>query len=53
MLQPMLTETSAAARKLAQEDLPALNKMIMDAGVPYIAIPRGGASAGVPPAGEE
>ncbi|PYQ49857.1 MAG: hypothetical protein DMF59_12360, partial [Acidobacteria bacterium] len=53
VLQPMLTEASAAARKLAQEDLVALNKMITEAGVPYIAIPRGGAASGQPPGGEE
>ena len=52
LLQPMLTEANAAARKLATEDLAALNKMMSDAGVPYISAP-GRASAAVPPAGEE
>ncbi|MDQ6801160.1 MAG: hypothetical protein M3041_10015, partial [Acidobacteriota bacterium] len=52
VLQPMLTEANAAARKLASEDLAALNKMMSEAGVPYIAAP-GRASAVVPPAGEE
>ena len=42
VLQPMLSDATAAARKLAQEDLAALNKMMADAGVPYIAIPRSG-----------
>jgi hypothetical protein len=52
LLQPMLTEANAAARKLATEDLAALNKMMSEAGVPYIAAP-GRASGAVPPAGEE
>ncbi len=52
LLQPMLTEAGAAARKLATEDLAALNKMMSEAGVPYISAP-GRASAAVPPAGEE
>jgi photosystem II stability/assembly factor-like uncharacterized protein len=47
LLQGMLTDAAAAARKLAQEDLPALNKMMNDAGVPHIVVPggnRGGAA---------
>ena len=38
----MLSEAGGAARKLAQEDLPALNKMMNDAGMPHITIPGGG-----------
>ena len=52
LLQGMLTEAQTATRKLAQEDLAALNKMMADAGVQYIAIPRGGGAAtgtGMPP----
>src|SRR5213080_3564225 len=52
LLQPMLTDANAAARKLATEDLAALNKMMSEAGVPYISAP-GRASAVVPPAGED
>src|SRR5256886_7750289 len=52
LLQPMLTEANAAARKLTTEDLTALNKMISAAGVRYISAPAR-ASAAVPPAGDE
>jgi len=45
VLQTMLTTASAESRKLTQEDLPALNKMMNEAGVPHIAIPRGGSAA--------
>ena len=48
LLQGMLTEASAGARKLAQEDLPALNKMMNEAGVPHIVVPRGGGAAAGP-----
>jgi len=48
VLQTMLNTASPESRKLTQEDLPALNKMMNEAGVPHIAIPRG--SAGGPPA---
>jgi len=44
-LQPMLNESGAAARKLAQDDLPALNKAMNEAGVPHIAVPRAGRAA--------
>ncbi len=42
VLQGMLTEAGASARKLAQEELGALNKMMNEAGVPHITIPTGG-----------
>ena len=42
ILQGMLQSDAAESRKLVQEDLPALNKAMSEAGVPYIAIPRGG-----------
>jgi len=45
ILQGLVTEQSAAARKLTQEDLASLNKMMNDAGVPFITIPRGGGTA--------
>ena len=48
LLQGMLTEANAAARKLTTEDLAALNKMMNDAGVPHIAIPRGGGATASP-----
>jgi photosystem II stability/assembly factor-like uncharacterized protein len=50
LLQGMLTEDAAAARKLSQEDLPALNKLMNESGVPHITIPppsrTGGGGAG-------
>jgi hypothetical protein len=49
ILQGLLTPAVADARKLTQEDLPALNKAMNEAGVPHIAIPRGGAAAGATP----
>src|SRR5439155_1023693 len=42
LLQGMLSDAGGAARKLAQEDLPALNKMMNEAGMPHIVIPGGG-----------
>ncbi|HJT15813.1 MAG TPA: hypothetical protein VJ853_00420 [Thermoanaerobaculia bacterium] len=42
ILQAMLQTDAAESRKLVQEDLPALNKAMAAAGVPYIAVPRGG-----------
>jgi photosystem II stability/assembly factor-like uncharacterized protein len=45
ILQGLLTTASAESKKLTQEDLPALNKAMNDAGVPHIAIPRGGVPA--------
>jgi hypothetical protein len=40
-LQPKLNEAGAAARRLIQEDLPALNKMMNEAGVPHLTLPVG------------
>ena len=48
----MLTEASTAARKLAQEELTALNKMMNDAGVPHITIPTSRSGAGGLPSEE-
>ena len=45
ILQGLLTADSAESKKLTQDDLPALNKAMNDAGVPHIAIPRGGGAA--------
>jgi hypothetical protein len=42
ILQGLLQADSAESRKLVQEDLPALNRAMAAAGVPYIAVPRGG-----------
>jgi photosystem II stability/assembly factor-like uncharacterized protein len=53
LLQGMLTEASTAARKLAQEELPALNKMMNEAGVPHITIPTGGRGGAVQSGEEE
>jgi photosystem II stability/assembly factor-like uncharacterized protein len=39
LLQGMLAEAGGAARKLAQEELPALNKLMNESGVPHITIP--------------
>ena len=47
VLQGLLRDAAASARKLTQEDLPALNKMMRDANVPYVAVPVGG--GGRPP----
>ncbi len=56
LLQGMLTEDTAAARKLSQEDLPALNKLMNESGVPHITIPppsRAGGGGGGGEDGEE
>ena len=42
ILQGLLASASVDSRKLTQEDLPALNKMMNEAGVPFITIPRAG-----------
>lgn len=42
LLEGMLTEAAAASRKLSQDDLAGLNKMMNEANVPHIVIPRGG-----------
>ena len=52
-LQPKLQEAGAAARKLVQEDLPALNKMMNEAGVPHLSLPGGGRPGAGPPGGDE
>jgi len=48
LLQGMLGEASASARKLAQQDLQALNKMMNDANMPHIIVPGGGRGRGTP-----
>ena len=54
LLQTMLTENAAAARKLTQDELAALNKAMNEAGVAHIVIPppRAG-GGGVPPPDDE
>lgn len=42
ILQGIVTEASGNVRKLAQDDLGALNKAMNDAGVPHIVIPGAG-----------
>jgi hypothetical protein len=44
-LQVKLAEASPPARKLVQEDLAALNKLMNEAGVPHITAPRGARAA--------
>ncbi|MDP9360975.1 MAG: hypothetical protein M3P29_05930 [Acidobacteriota bacterium] len=39
VLQAMITESAAAAQAITKTDLEALNKMMREANVPYIAIP--------------
>jgi hypothetical protein len=46
LLQGMLSESEAAARKLTKDELASLNKMMNDAGVPHIVIPPPSRSAG-------
>ncbi len=46
LLQTLLTDTGGIARKLAEEDLAALNKLMNEAGVPHITIPMPGRGAG-------
>jgi len=45
-LTPLVNEASAQVKKIAEEDLPALNKKMNDAGIPHIVPappqPRGG-----------
>jgi hypothetical protein len=49
ILQGKLNEAQAAARKV-QEEVPALNKMMNEAGIPHIAAPGGSRpGAGGPP----
>lgn len=47
-LQGMLGEASASARKLAQQDLQALNKMMNDANMPHVVVPGAGRGRGAP-----
>jgi len=54
LLDGMLKESAAAARKLTQDELAALNKMMNEAGVPHIVIPpppRAGGGGAPPPTG--
>jgi hypothetical protein len=53
LLQGLLTDASGAARKLTQEDLPALNKTMNDAGVPHISVPTVGRARGGGPPDED
>lgn len=53
LLQGMAAEAGGAARKLAQEDLAALNKLMNDSGVPHIQLPRPGGAGGAPGGGED
>jgi len=53
LLQGMLTDASGSARKLAQQDLQALNKMMNDAGMPHIVVPSGGRARGGPAEDED
>jgi len=46
VLSEMLPDASAAVRKLVEEDLPALNKKMNEAGVPHIRIERPGRPGG-------
>jgi hypothetical protein len=45
-LTPLVADASAQVKKIAEEDLPALNKKMNEAGIPHIvpapAQPRGG-----------
>ena len=51
LLQTMLAENAAAARKLTQDELAALNKSMNEAGVAHIVIPpqRAGGGGVTPP----
>ena len=49
----MLNDANTAARKLTQEDLATLNKMMNDAGVPHITAPGLGRPAAAASPGEE
>ena len=48
ILTQKVTDAAAVVRKLAQEDLPALNKLMNEANVPHIIMPM---PAGPPPGG--
>ncbi len=53
-LVPLVTEASAQVKKLAEEDLPALNKKMNEAGIPHIVPAEAQpAQAGRRGAGEE
>jgi photosystem II stability/assembly factor-like uncharacterized protein len=47
-LRTMLNEHGTVARKLAGDDLAALNKMMNEANVPHVSIPRGRREEGSP-----
>jgi hypothetical protein len=49
LLQGKLNDASAQARRLVQEDLPALNKLMNEAGIPHFAVPGGGRAGAGPP----
>jgi phytoene dehydrogenase-like protein len=49
VLQPMLAESVTAVQTLTRTDLEALNKMMRDANIAYIAVPVGGAGGRRPP----
>lgn len=54
LLSGQLQEAGAALRKLVSEDLPALNKLMNEAGVPHINLPMpGGGGQGRGPGGVE
>jgi hypothetical protein len=45
-LKPQVSDGSAQVKKLMEEDLPALNKKMNEAGVPHIVPNPGGSGAG-------
>src|SRR5207245_2011940 len=49
VLQGLLGSSGAAARKLVQEDLAALNKLMNEAGVPHVTVPGGRSGEAMPP----
>lgn len=53
ILSQKIPGAAAAVRKLATEDVPALNKMLRDANVDYIVIPTPGGGGGNRPPGDE
>jgi hypothetical protein len=46
ILSQKVPEAAGVVRKLATEDLPALNKLMQEAGVPYITLPMPGGGGG-------
>jgi len=49
LLQGKLNDAVGQARRLVQEELPALNKLMNEAGIPHLAVPGGGRAGGGPP----